>query len=321
MLATAEKMAAWPAANYAHFAAAELHCERNELAAAERHGAKALETARKARHSDNLLIAVLNYARIARASGDWTQAQTLLTEAEDLARPTIPWMKVQVMHEQVSLYLAQGQASEAAQWMAQHQTPPHLRSPIPWLQEEITAARVAAARHSEEGLLPHLASLRERAERLNIRRWVMQVDCLQAAVHHALGQKNEAQMFITSALEAAEAESAFQAILDLGRPALDLISLAQQKKTGSAFIEQLAAACARQCHALRVPPGTTGGPLSHREVELLRLIEQGCSNKEIATRLVIAIGTVKRHTVNIFTKLDVKNRTEAVARAREMGLL
>ena len=62
-------------------------------------------------------------------------------------------------------------------------------------------------------------------------------------------------------------------------------------------------------------------PLSKRELELLRLISAGHTNKEIASELFITIGTVKRHTVNIFNKLDVNNRTKAVAKARELGLL
>jgi len=61
--------------------------------------------------------------------------------------------------------------------------------------------------------------------------------------------------------------------------------------------------------------------LSQRELEILKLIEQGHSNKEIAARCVIAIGTVKRHTVNIFNKLGVDSRTQAIARARELDLI
>jgi ATP/maltotriose-dependent transcriptional regulator MalT len=66
-----------------------------------------------------------------------------------------------------------------------------------------------------------------------------------------------------------------------------------------------------------VPPG----PLSDRELDVLRLIADGLSNAEIAERLYLAIGTVKVHIKHIFDKLDVKSRTEAVKRARELGIL
>jgi LuxR family maltose regulon positive regulatory protein len=62
-------------------------------------------------------------------------------------------------------------------------------------------------------------------------------------------------------------------------------------------------------------------PLSPRELEVLRLIEQGLSNQEIADRLFLALSTVKGHTRIIFDKLQVQRRTEAVARARELDLL
>ncbi len=62
-------------------------------------------------------------------------------------------------------------------------------------------------------------------------------------------------------------------------------------------------------------------PLSARELEVLRLIAQGLSNEAIGARLFLALSTVKGHNRNIFEKLQVQSRTEAVARARELGLL
>jgi LuxR family maltose regulon positive regulatory protein len=62
-------------------------------------------------------------------------------------------------------------------------------------------------------------------------------------------------------------------------------------------------------------------PLTERELEILQLIAQGYSNAEIAHRLVLTIGTVKLHAHHIYGKLAVTNRTQAVAKARELGLL
>ncbi len=62
-------------------------------------------------------------------------------------------------------------------------------------------------------------------------------------------------------------------------------------------------------------------PLSERELEVLRLIAQGLSNQEIGQRLFLALDTVKGHNRHIFDKLEVQRRTEAVARARELGLI
>ena len=71
------------------------------------------------------------------------------------------------------------------------------------------------------------------------------------------------------------------------------------------------------------PPKMEGlvEPLSERELEVLYLIAAGLRNKEIAEKLFISLNTVKTHLKNINSKLDVTNRTEAVARAREIGLL
>ncbi len=62
-------------------------------------------------------------------------------------------------------------------------------------------------------------------------------------------------------------------------------------------------------------------PLTNRELDVLRLIAAGNSNKDIADKLVITVSAVKKHTANIFDKLNVNSRTQAVARARSLGLI
>jgi len=71
----------------------------------------------------------------------------------------------------------------------------------------------------------------------------------------------------------------------------------------------------------RPPAQSLIEPLSQRELEVLQLVAQGLSNREISERLFLALITVKGHNRNIFRKLQVRRRTEAVARARELGLL
>jgi LuxR family maltose regulon positive regulatory protein len=69
------------------------------------------------------------------------------------------------------------------------------------------------------------------------------------------------------------------------------------------------------------PTGDLVEPLSGRELEVLHLIATGRINKEIAQQLIVSLGTVKAHTASIFRKLGVANRTEAVAQARQLGIL
>jgi len=110
--------------------------------------------------------------------------------------------------------------------------------------------------------------------------------------------------------------------LDGGKPVESLLKTAvtRWKDQELVYAHRLLAAFSESAApaAGRAPDA---GILSERELEVLRLMAAGRSNREIAGELVIAIGTVKRHTANIFDRLDVRNRTEAVAQARRLGLL
>ncbi len=136
----------------------------------------------------------------------------------------------------------------------------------------------------------------------------------------------EAQSFLSEALEAGEKRGYIRTFVDEGhllapmlRKAISqgltpdyaarLLNLIQQEERQRTSGEK-----ARQA-------GVTAGPLSEREIEILRLLDGGLSNRQIAERLVITLATAKTHVHNISQKLNAKTRTEALARAREMKLI
>ena len=122
------------------------------------------------------------------------------------------------------------------------------------------------------------------------------------------------------AMTLAEPEGFVRIFVDEGKPMARLLYEAASQRTKPEYAGRLLAAFpiatpSRPKHAEMIEP------LSARELEVLRLIAEGLSNEEIAQRLVLSLPTVKWHTGNIYGKLSVKNRTEAVAKARSLGLL
>lgn len=142
---------------------------------------------------------------------------------------------------------------------------------------------------------------------------------LQAQRHQAQGQWNEALQCVAQAAERGEGEGYIRAFLDEGEALSRLYRRLASQRPDNRYLKQIV----RQLPApapqlVSLPFGET---LSQREVEVLHLVAAGASNEEIADKLFLTTGTVKWHVHNIFGKLAAKNRTQAVQRAREVGLL
>lgn len=161
---------------------------------------------------------------------------------------------------------------------------------------------------------------------------------LRFKLHAALGDVQAGQMDLARAVELAEPEGFISIFIEEG-PAL-AAGLAYLLKHGhyqaghANYIQRILAAFPEQNVANAITGSHAAGghlneedasqpvqPLSQRELEILRLVCDGCSNQEIASRLVLSLHTVKKHSSNIFAKLGVKSRTQAVARARQLQLL
>jgi LuxR family maltose regulon positive regulatory protein len=145
----------------------------------------------------------------------------------------------------------------------------------------------------------------------------------------AAGNEKQAVENIALVLARAEREGYVRLFIDEGAPMAALLYEVATRTTTDVrgYADRLLAAYYQEQSERPITPAKTlqGNsliqPLSERELEVLRLIAAGYSNKKVADQLVVAVGTVKRHTANIFNKVGAENRTEAVAKARELGIL
>jgi len=177
--------------------------------------------------------------------------------------------------------------------------------------------------HEAMGLLERLQKAADEGGRMGS---VIEILVLQALAHEAQDNIPPALAPLERALTLAEPEGYVRIFVDEGRPMAQLLSEAATHGIMLGYLGKLLAAFEAEKQkseegSHRFPTESVVEPLSQRELEVLRLIAQGLSNREISQRLFLALSTVKGHNRIIFSKLMVQRRTEAVARARELGLL
>ena len=151
---------------------------------------------------------------------------------------------------------------------------------------------------------------------------------LQALARQNAGRQAFALQSLEQALEKGEAERFTRTFLDEGQPLFNLLLAISRKKNHAStyarlLLSQMKVDPAQEQNAIQSSqqPKPLIEPLTQREVVVLHQMASGDSNQEIAQRLVISVGTVKAHIYHITAKLGARSRTEAVARAREAGLL
>lgn len=266
-------------------------------------------------------------ARLCDALGNGAEASALMDRAVQIARAGhLAQTFVSESAWQVWLWLRQGDLSAAAQW-AQSIEPTANSDLNPALEfEHITLARVqmAQGRLDEAQLL--LARLFAAANRAGRMGRVIAI-CALRAIAASLQQKTgEALEILAYALSLAEQEGYVRTFVDEGLPMKALLRQAKSRGIAVTYVTKLLAVFdPEQRSAGSVAPeqllADETESLSERELEVLRLIADGASNREIARELVISLGTVKKHLNNIFLKLGAHSRTQAIAYAQKCNLL
>ncbi len=149
---------------------------------------------------------------------------------------------------------------------------------------------------------------------------VIEVLVLQALIFQGRKEIDQALAVLKKALSLAKPERYIRTFVDEGEPMVRLLHLARSRQIETEYVTDLLSAFEKTAGTTQPPPKLLNEPLTTREMEVLKLIEAGCSNQEIAEKLVISFTTVKRHISNIYTKLDVKSRTQAIAIGKELKL-
>ena len=299
----------------AHLGLARILYEWNDLDAAEQHGRQSLHLARQYEGViDRFVLCEVFLARLKLARGEVAGAAAMLAEASQSARQqNFVYRIPEVAAAQVLTLLRQGNLAAADHLAQTHQLP-------------MSQARVYLAQGDTSAALAVLELLRREVEAKAWHDERLKVMVLQALAFHAHGEKDEALQRLADALALAEPGGFIRLFVDEGRPMAQLLSEAAARLISPDYVAKLQAAFeaeAPQGKAPSRPPPAQPliEPLSERELEILLLIAQGLSNHAIGQRLFIALNTVKGHNRLIFEKLQVKSRTEAVARARQLGLL
>jgi LuxR family maltose regulon positive regulatory protein len=155
----------------------------------------------------------------------------------------------------------------------------------------------------------------------------LKVVVLQALAHHAQGEKERAVRLLVDALALAEPGGFIRTFVDEGAPMARLLVDVLSLGISLEYVWRLLAAFkdSEAVHSdpvrMQAPESDWVEPLSNRELDVLQLIAEGLTNQDIASRLYLSLNTVKAHTRNIYSKLGVNSRTQAVARARTLGIL
>jgi LuxR family transcriptional regulator, maltose regulon positive regulatory protein len=311
-----------PMASEAHLGLARVHYEWNDLDTAEQYGEQSLRLARQYdRVIDRFIVSEVFLARLKLARGDAAGAAAMLALAEQSVRQkNFERRMPEVAAVQVLVLLRQGDVAAAARLVQAHDLP-------------INLARVYLAQRDAPRALAVLEPLRRQMEAKDWQDERLKVMVLQAVALYEDGEKDQAVQVLDEALALAEPGGFIRLFVDEGEPMRSLMLdvrmwMEKQAREGHqqiAYVGQLLKGFADTapvpCSEAGNQESARADPLSQRELEVLKLIAQGLSNREICERLFLALDTVKGHNRRIFDKLQVQRRTEAIARARQLGLL
>jgi LuxR family maltose regulon positive regulatory protein len=321
-----------PLSGVAHTGMGNLLVEWNQLDRAENELQRGLELGQKWANQDTEISGYTGLIRLRLEAGDYSAAQVLVDElVKNTESDPVFWRQALIDSLQARIWIWQKRQQPLQAWVAR--IAPTLEGTVPYMLEDqaIILARAHLSLDQFQQALAVISRLLPVTQAGG--RWgrALELRLLQSLAWHQVGEIGPAFESLESSLEAAEAEGYIRLYLDEGEPMEQLLSAYTEQPSArfkvytakllSDFASQKRLHSPQPLDALSRQSSELIEPLSEREMEILRLMAAGMNNQEIGGQLVISQNTVKSHLKNIFGKLGVNSRMQAVARARETGLL
>lgn len=319
-----------PTLGHVHASLGRILYEWNDLEAAAAHLERGVVLGEQTHLPSTVRFRASMLAWIRQIQGANSDAVPLLQQVAAIAdREQTNLEDVDFTAWRVRSWLPQNNVAVAAAWAEAYragEVQPQIWRPY----GDLALARVLIAQQRLEDALDMLTQIRQSAQEAGGTGWVIEARMLEALAFQTTGETDHALSALSQALSLAEPEGYVRTFVDEGEPMAALLRQAGLRGIAPHYAGQLLAAFGKgepeskpvEATARETMPALAFHEvLTERELEILRLIDVGLSNREIAEALYISLNTVKTHTKSLYSKLNVHSRTQAINRARDLKLL
>jgi len=305
----------------------QVYYEWNQLENAFQYAQQSLNLCRQWGNMDLQAVGFVQLARLERIYSHPDEMQAAFQAAEQLVNgyDLAPRYSIWVMSVLARLLINQGDLERASHLVKKTGIDVDSsagETEIPYLLEPmyLILSHLFLAQRKYNHALELSQSLLHQAEAGNRIGRVIEILILQALAYHGKNDMEQALAILDRAIMLAQPEGFVRVFLDEGEPMVKLFYQAKVHQVGGSYLSELLSNLSTDTGQALPNTQLLIEPLTKRELELLKLIEQGYTNQDIADRLVISIPTVKRHISNIYSKLSAKNRTQAISLGKELNL-
>jgi LuxR family maltose regulon positive regulatory protein len=320
---TSEHEGEAPASGIVHTGLAEVLYERNDLTAALHHARLGVKLGEQSGEIKVILYGCCILAQIFAARGEYEQGWQEIQKAERVATwGQVPWLSELIAANAVQLALLQRDAEGAKRALRKIGIEPdHGMDELPAIEqrsERLTLARLwlAEEKYREvEQLLEPLIQAAQQEKRVKTALVALALKTIALEASQDARKRQQAPLLLSEALRQGAPERYIRTFVDIGEGLARILPKVTLPGSAKGYLRQL-----QEAYGGKDARNRYAG-LSEREYEVLQLVAQGLSNQEIAETLFVAISTVKVHVRHICQKLAVQKRIQAIAKAREVGLL